>query len=130
MNGHFYTTVTSPEPMGKQGRVLHPNQDRIISIRECARSQGFPDTFLFVGTTLHQYKQIGNAVPPPMARAIGREILAALKETRQRIGAQALEQYVEGTTSHFYVAIPPYFHEEQTQCAPDQKDLTSFPRED
>lgn len=116
--------------MGKQGRVLHPNQDRIISIRECARSQGFPDTFLFVGTTLHQYKQIGNAVPPPMARAIGREILAALKETRQRIGAQALEQYVEGTTSHFYVAIPPYCHEEQTQCAPDQKDLTSFPRED
>ena len=139
MNSHFNTTVTCPEPMGKQGRVLHPNQDRIISIRECARSQGFPDTFLFAGTPLHQYKQIGNAVPPPLARAIGREIFAALRETRARIAEQALVQYARGTTSHFYVEIPPYHHEtsalspqlqEQDPLVPAQKDLDLCSRED
>ena len=39
-NGFFSTTVTNPEPMGKQGRVLHPSQHRVVSVRECARSQG------------------------------------------------------------------------------------------
>ena len=39
-NGFFSTTVTNPEPMGKQGRVLHPTQHRVVSVRECARSQG------------------------------------------------------------------------------------------
>ena len=38
-DGHFGTTVTDPEPMTKQGRVLHPEQHRVVSIRECARSQ-------------------------------------------------------------------------------------------
>ena len=137
MNSHFNTTVTCPEPMGKQGRVLHPNQDRIISIRECARSQGFPDTFLFAGTPLHQYKQIGNAVPPPLA--FGREIFAALRETRARIAELALVQYARGTTSHFYVEIPPYHHEtsalspqlqEQDPLVPAQKDLDLCSRED
>ena len=42
-DGFFSTTVTNPEPMGKQGRVLHPDQHRVVSVRECARSQGFPD---------------------------------------------------------------------------------------
>ena len=39
-DGFFSTTVTNPEPMGKQGRVLHPSQHRVVSVRECARSQG------------------------------------------------------------------------------------------
>ena len=38
-DGHFGTTVTDPEPMTKQGRVLHPEQYRVVTIRECARSQ-------------------------------------------------------------------------------------------
>ena len=38
--GFFSTTITNPEPMGKQGRVLHPDQNRVVSVRECARSQG------------------------------------------------------------------------------------------
>ena len=36
-DGFFSTTVTNPEPMGKQGRVLHPDQHRVVSVRECAR---------------------------------------------------------------------------------------------
>jgi hypothetical protein len=37
--GHFPTSTTDPQPMGKVGQVFHPNQDRIVSVRECARSQ-------------------------------------------------------------------------------------------
>ncbi|KAK6625433.1 hypothetical protein RUM43_005731 [Polyplax serrata] len=73
-DGFFSTTVTNPEPMGKQGRVLHPEQSRVVSVRECARSQGFPDTFQFFGPIIEKHRQVGNAVPPPMARAIGLEI--------------------------------------------------------
>uniref|UniRef100_A0A8C3AVK8 DNA (cytosine-5)-methyltransferase n=1 Tax=Cyclopterus lumpus TaxID=8103 RepID=A0A8C3AVK8_CYCLU len=73
-DGFFSTTVTNPEPMGKQGRVLHPEQHRVVSVRECARSQGFPDTYRFFGNTLDKHRQIGNAVPPPLSRAIGMEL--------------------------------------------------------
>ncbi|XP_076633551.1 DNA methyltransferase 1a [Colletes latitarsis] len=73
-NGFFGTTITNPEPMGKQGRVLHPVQTRVVSVRECARSQGFSDSFRFYGTILDKHRQIGNAVPPPLAAAIGYEI--------------------------------------------------------
>ncbi|GLH01282.1 DNA (Cytosine-5)-methyltransferase PliMCI [Gryllus bimaculatus] len=73
-DGFFSTTVTNPEPMGKQGRVLHPEQIRVVSVRECARSQGFPDTYRFFGNILDKHRQVGNAVPPPMGAAIGYEI--------------------------------------------------------
>ncbi|GFN82629.1 DNA (cytosine-5)-methyltransferase [Plakobranchus ocellatus] len=77
-DGFFSTTVTNPEPMGKQGRVLHPEQHRVVSVRECARSQGFPDTYRFFGNILDKHRQVGNAVPPPMGRAIGLEIKKCL----------------------------------------------------
>ncbi|XP_006821782.2 DNA (cytosine-5)-methyltransferase 1 [Saccoglossus kowalevskii] len=73
-DGYFSTTVTNPEPMGKQGRVLHPEQHRVVSVRECARSQGFPDTYRFYGTILDKHRQVGNAVPPPLAKHLGLEI--------------------------------------------------------
>ncbi|KAJ2949115.1 hypothetical protein O0L34_g6054 [Tuta absoluta] len=77
-DGYFSTTVTDPEPMGKQGRVLHPEQNRVVSVRECARSQGFPDGYVFAGTVQDKHRQIGNAVPPPLGAALGREIRKAL----------------------------------------------------
>ncbi|PZC79547.1 hypothetical protein B5X24_HaOG216212 [Helicoverpa armigera] len=77
-DGYFSTTVTDPEPMGKQGRVLHPEQNRVVSVRECARSQGFPDTYVFAGSIQDKHRQVGNAVPPPLGAALGREIRAAL----------------------------------------------------
>ncbi|KFM81898.1 DNA (cytosine-5)-methyltransferase PliMCI, partial [Stegodyphus mimosarum] len=66
-DGFFSTTITNPEPMGKQGRVLHPEQHRLVSVRECARSQGFPDSYRFYGNILDRHRQVGNAVPPPLA---------------------------------------------------------------
>jgi len=40
--GHFPTSTTDPQPMGKVGQVFHPDQDRIVSVRECARAQARP----------------------------------------------------------------------------------------
>jgi DNA (cytosine-5)-methyltransferase 1 len=78
-DGHFMTTLTHPEPMGKQGTVLHYDQNRVISIRECARSQGFPDWHQLYGSVEEKYRQVGNnAVPPPLARAVGFEFKKVL----------------------------------------------------
>ncbi len=54
----------------EKGRYLHPAQHRPITHREAARFQGFPDDFKFVGSKIEIAKQIGNAVPPPLAVAI------------------------------------------------------------
>ena len=51
-------SLPTSEPMGKQGRVLHPEQHRLVSVRECARSQGFPDTYKFYGTALDKHRQV------------------------------------------------------------------------
>nr|XP_054770266.1 DNA (cytosine-5)-methyltransferase PliMCI-like [Lytechinus pictus] len=98
-DGFFSTTVTNPEPMGKQGRVLHPEQHRVVSVRECARSQGFPDTYRFFGTILDKHRQVGNAVPPPMAAAIGMEIKqclqAKVKKDQEREAPEPIKEETE-----------------------------------
>ena len=66
----------------KSGEYTHPEQHRTISIREAARIQSFPDWFRFLGTLSDQYDQVGNAVPPLMARAVGAEILDVLRSKR------------------------------------------------
>lgn len=56
-------------------------QNRVVSVRECARSQGFPDSFRFYGTILDKHRQVGNAVPPPLGAAIGLEIRKCIRDT-------------------------------------------------
>jgi DNA (cytosine-5)-methyltransferase 1 len=56
------------------GRYGHPVQPRVITIREAARLQAFPDTFRFAGTYIQQSHQVGNAVPPLLAELIGRSL--------------------------------------------------------
>ncbi|KAG6526584.1 hypothetical protein ZIOFF_016575 [Zingiber officinale] len=51
--------------------ILHPEQDRVLSIRENARLQGFPDYYQLRGTVKERYTQVGNAVAVPVARALG-----------------------------------------------------------
>lgn len=55
-------------------------QARVISVREAARLQSFPDGFVFGGTMNPAFRQIGNAVPPIVARAIARSMMASLCE--------------------------------------------------
>ncbi|KQK12690.1 DNA (cytosine-5)-methyltransferase 1A [Brachypodium distachyon] len=76
--GNFPTSVTDPQPMGKVGMCFHPDQDRIITVRECARSQGFLDGYRFAGNIQSKHRQIGNAVPPPLAYALGRKLKQAI----------------------------------------------------
>ncbi|KAL6638047.1 hypothetical protein ACP70R_025619 [Stipagrostis hirtigluma subsp. patula] len=80
--GNFPTSVTDPQPMGKVGMCFHPEQDRIITVRECARSQGFPDIYRFAGNIQCKHRQIGNAVPPPLAYALGRKLKEAIDAKR------------------------------------------------
>ncbi len=68
-----FTITTYFNRLGN-GCNLHPEQDRIISIREGARLQSFPDNYQFWGSKASQYKQIGNAVPPLLARAVAEAI--------------------------------------------------------
>lgn len=63
----------------EKGRYLHPCQDRPITHREAARIMGFPDDFFFEGSKLEVARQIGNAVPPPFARAIAGVVEQVLK---------------------------------------------------
>ncbi len=56
---------------------FHPGGLRRLTARECARLQSFPDSFEFFGSLSAKYKQIGNAVPPMLARAIAEAIMGA-----------------------------------------------------
>jgi DNA (cytosine-5)-methyltransferase 1 len=73
--GTFNTILTRAYPYWSC--VFHPEQDRVISVRESARAQGFPDSVRFAGPLSSRYRQVGNAVPPPLGKAIGIEILRA-----------------------------------------------------
>ncbi|KAJ4744590.1 Cytosine-specific methyltransferase [Rhynchospora pubera] len=80
--GNFPTSITDPQPMGKVGMCFHPEQDRILTVRECARSQGFPDSYKFSGNIINKHRQIGNAVPPPLAYALGRKLKEAVNQSK------------------------------------------------
>ncbi|TVU07148.1 hypothetical protein EJB05_47190, partial [Eragrostis curvula] len=63
------TVLTCPN--ARMQALIHPAQDRLLTIRESARLQGFPDSFRFHGTVKDRYRQIGNAVAIPVGRALG-----------------------------------------------------------
>jgi len=77
-DGLCSTVLTKCDP--HWGSFFHPVQDRVISVREAARIQSFPDHYHFTGSVTQQYEQVGNAVPPLMAQEIGKTIISMLDQ--------------------------------------------------
>lgn len=97
---------TSPRP-------IHYEHARCITVREMARLHGFPDWFRFQETKWHGARQIGNSVPPPLARAVAGQIIEALgvkpqqPKTILELGDPALLQMDISNASRFWgIAIP------------------------
>jgi len=97
---------TSPRP-------IHYARPRCITVREMARLHGFPDWFRFHETKWHGARQIGNAVPPPLARAVASEVIRAIGHAPQRpesiiqLGDSALLRMdMSEAATHFDIAIP------------------------
>ena len=73
-----YTVMTTPT--GNYTERCHPLETRPFSFRENARIQSFPDEWEFCGSLASKYKQVGNAVPVKLAKAIGLQIMKAISE--------------------------------------------------
>lgn len=70
------TILTKCDP--HWGAYFHYSQERAFTVREAARIQSFPDRYLFSGSRVAQFEQVGNAVPPLLARAVGAGIRSSL----------------------------------------------------
>lgn len=81
----IYLRLVYNEPSGtvvnvRKSMWIHPVLHRALSVREAARLQTFPDSFVFCGTKDSQYQQVGNAVPPMLAKAIAEHLCGYLDE--------------------------------------------------
>ena len=76
----IYLRLNPDKPSGtvvnvRKSMWIHPQNNRAVTVREAARLQSFPDYFVFYGTKDSQYQQVGNAVPPFLAKGIAEQIL-------------------------------------------------------
>lgn len=92
---------TSPRP-------IHYERNRCVTVREMARLHGFPDWFRLHATKWHGARQIGNAVPPPFARAVATKVVESLGEPLARpeetirLGEERLLYFETGEAAEFF----------------------------
>lgn len=98
---------TSPRP-------IHPEHERCVTVREMARLHGYPDWFRLHETKWHGARQIGNSVPPPLARAVANVLIEALGDVPSRpyetveLGStELLGMTVSQAAEHFGIDAPP-----------------------
>ncbi|MCI9046612.1 MAG: DNA cytosine methyltransferase [Hungatella sp.] len=75
-------TITS----ASLSEFIHPTQHRMLTIRECARVQTFPDSFQFCGTDAQKILQIGNAIPPVFAKIMAKQMMACDENASDELG--------------------------------------------
>ncbi len=75
-------------PDGRATMLCHPEKLRPLSVKQYARLQQFPDSWRFAGGVPQQYKQIGNAVPVRLGKAIGKSLRTAMKSRRRGVLAK------------------------------------------
>jgi DNA (cytosine-5)-methyltransferase 1 len=92
-------TITARFDSFTRGKFGHPREDRNITLREGARLQTFPDDFVFSGGQEQVAAQIGNAVPPRLAKALGSAIRLAIES--QRLGLEPHPRSAESQLSLF-----------------------------
>uniref|UniRef100_A0A0E0INX5 DNA (cytosine-5-)-methyltransferase n=1 Tax=Oryza nivara TaxID=4536 RepID=A0A0E0INX5_ORYNI len=105
------TVVTRAEPHNQI--ILHPNQARVLTVRENARLQGFPDYYKMFGPIKEKYIQVGNAVAVPVARALGYSL------------GLAYQRESEGSSPLF--VLPDSFTEVGRQAAPARASSVGIP---
>lgn len=88
-HGHIYYRLEEDEPAltvanFRKSMMVHPTQDRLLSVREAARLQSFPDDYRFVSSRISDRQQmVGDAVPVKLAEAIASEVYEHLAETTE-----------------------------------------------
>ena len=111
---------TSPRP-------IHYKHPRCITVREMARLHGFPDWFRLHATKWHGARQIGNAVPPPLARAVAKEVMKALNLKPRRpareveLGDPTLLTVVMSTASEYFQVEKPSSRRDRKSGAKKRK---------
>lgn len=111
-----YTIIVGSDKGGGKGHV-HPYEPREVTPRESARIQSFPDWWAFSGTSRHPIRQVGNAVPPLLASAVGNHIRehifglskVSFEEYMHRLGQRHLfkdSSYRLDYLNHYAVGIP------------------------
>lgn len=78
-------TITAKSSTPSCGRFLHPEQHRNITVREAAILQGFPQNYVFAGSFVGQYRQIGEAVPPLFARFMAAAVLNYFRPVPEKV---------------------------------------------
>lgn len=111
---------TSPRP-------IHYEHNRCITVREMARLHGFPDWFRFNATKWHGARQIGNAVPPPLARAVAAKVMSSLGVLPSPpleaidLGDPRLLSLNPTTAAHYFGVVPRVSRRDQKSGAKKRK---------
>ncbi len=79
----------------RKAMIIHPTQHRLLSVREAARIQTFPDHFEFMGSIGDMQQQVSDAVPVVLARSVGESMLLHLHKTMEPVVAKSIGQGVE-----------------------------------
>ncbi|MBO3460540.1 DNA cytosine methyltransferase [Aetokthonos hydrillicola Thurmond2011] len=113
---------TSPRP-------IHPFIPRCITVREAARLHSYPDWFRFHATKWHGFRQIGNSVPPLLAKAIASEIIKSLKMkltkplTIQNLGNQKLLTFDMSEAAKYYGVNPQVIEPRLRKTKPKESEI-------